>query len=206
MSKTVWQDYVSVTSTITIFSSDHARFSGWWSWCTSQSSNSDWLWTVSTFIPQAFCYSYTENMWKDQLQSVHIHLHDGVVEGDEGGEKVQVACGEHQGKENLTLPRYPWKTNNNMHAFQHSLVSLTPGSLLWHTKACMNSQNNVTLTVHEDEYYSNEILLPRHRSEAQNEWMKSEIICSLITDCEKLQSLERWVCSNHQIQLDLKPN
>ena len=32
------------------------------------------------------------------------HLHGGVVEGDEGGEQVQVARGEHQGEQDLTLP------------------------------------------------------------------------------------------------------
>lgn len=40
--------------------------------------------------------------WTD----VEIHLHEGVVEGDEGREQVQVASGEHQSKQNLTLPRY----------------------------------------------------------------------------------------------------
>lgn len=34
-----------------------------------------------------------------------FHLHGGVVERDEGGEQVQVASGEHQGKQDLTLPR-----------------------------------------------------------------------------------------------------
>lgn len=34
-----------------------------------------------------------------------FHLHGGVVERDEGGEQVQVASGEHQGKQNLTLSR-----------------------------------------------------------------------------------------------------
>lgn len=32
------------------------------------------------------------------------HLHGGVVEGDEGGEQVQVARGEQQGEQDLTLP------------------------------------------------------------------------------------------------------
>ena len=32
------------------------------------------------------------------------HLHAGVVEGDKGSEQVQVASGEHQGKQDLTLP------------------------------------------------------------------------------------------------------
>lgn len=31
------------------------------------------------------------------------HLHRGVVERDEGGEQVQVASGEHQSKQDLTL-------------------------------------------------------------------------------------------------------
>lgn len=34
-----------------------------------------------------------------------FHLHGGVVERDEGGEQVQVASGEHQGKQDLTLSR-----------------------------------------------------------------------------------------------------
>lgn len=34
-----------------------------------------------------------------------FHLHRGVVERDEGGEQVQVASGEHQSKQDLTLSR-----------------------------------------------------------------------------------------------------
>ena len=34
-----------------------------------------------------------------------VYLHGRVVEGNEGGEQIQVACGEHQGKQDLTLPR-----------------------------------------------------------------------------------------------------
>lgn len=34
------------------------------------------------------------------------NLHGGVVQRNEGCEKVQIASGEHQGKQNLTLPRY----------------------------------------------------------------------------------------------------
>jgi len=41
--------------------------------------------------------------WRD----AQTHLHEGVVEGDEGREQVQIASGEHQSKQNLTLPRYP---------------------------------------------------------------------------------------------------
>ena len=33
------------------------------------------------------------------------YLHGRVVEGYEGGEQIQVTCGEHQGKQDLTLPR-----------------------------------------------------------------------------------------------------
>lgn len=33
------------------------------------------------------------------------HLHACVVEGDEGAEQIQVACGEHDGKQDLTLSR-----------------------------------------------------------------------------------------------------
>lgn len=34
-----------------------------------------------------------------------LHLHGGVVQRYEGGEQVQVTSGEHQGKQDLTLPR-----------------------------------------------------------------------------------------------------
>lgn len=38
------------------------------------------------------------------MLAVLTHLHGRVVEGDEGGEQVQVAGGKHQGKQDLTFP------------------------------------------------------------------------------------------------------
>ena len=40
-------------------------------------------------------------------------LHDGVVEGDEVGEEVQVPRDEHQSKHDLALSRQACKTNMN---------------------------------------------------------------------------------------------
>jgi len=34
-----------------------------------------------------------------------VHLHDGVVDGDEGSEQVQISGGEDQREQQLRLPR-----------------------------------------------------------------------------------------------------
>lgn len=39
------------------------------------------------------------------------HLHGGVVDGDEGGEQIQVASGEHNGKQDLALSRNTFDTH-----------------------------------------------------------------------------------------------
>lgn len=54
------------------------------------------------------------------------HFHDGVVDGDEAGEQVQVARGEHQRKHDLGLPRHTWQRQRedsaNMHSFKHRMA------------------------------------------------------------------------------------
>lgn len=49
------------------------------------------------------------------LKEKSAHLHGGVIERDERGEEIQIASGEHQGKENLTFSRNTcWVENKNI--------------------------------------------------------------------------------------------
>ena len=63
------------------------------------------------------------------------YLHACVVEGDEGGEQIQVAWGEHDGKQDLALPRdtlnkknqahllFRWKVNHSHDQLQNDFTS-----------------------------------------------------------------------------------
>lgn len=52
------------------------------------------------------------------------YLHACVIEGDEGAEKIQVACGEHESKQDLALSRDTFNTKiSSRFAIQNSFIS-----------------------------------------------------------------------------------
>lgn len=47
--------------------------------------------------------------WQSRDGGVTSHLHGCVIEGDEGAQQIQVARGEHYGKQDLAFPRDTFK-------------------------------------------------------------------------------------------------
>lgn len=70
-----------------------------------------------------YTFIITHNLYFLNHDYDYVDLHDGVVDGDEGSEQVQISGGEDQREQQLRLPRNTWKTQQ--HTSEHNTTQHT---------------------------------------------------------------------------------